>query len=178
MNIINIVKNMANVDLLKNTPNSIKQEESPYKSVTAPCVVFEDTVTSEVLYIARTVDSFNTVRYKSNEELFTFNKQEKISVLQDKFQAQYDNYLDSYPKAEVSSFDDKKSEALAYNLDINTPTPIIDNIVLGWGGTKADYIASILAKVHYLAQQEGAMVKTRDAIKACTTQDELDAIVV
>lgn len=105
-------------------------------------------------------------------------KKEKISVLQEKFQAHHDDYLASYPKAEVSSFDDKKSESLAYNLDINAPTPIIDNIVIGWGGTKADYIASILIKVHYLAQQEGAMVKIRDTVKACTTQAELDAIVV
>ena len=108
------------------------------------------------------------------------NKQAKIKQLQDKFQSQYDAYLASYPQAEVASFNDKKAEAIAYNLDSTAPTPIIDSILVGLGTstTKADYVASILAKVNYLAQQEGAMVAVRDAIKACTTQAELDAIVI
>jgi len=107
-------------------------------------------------------------------------KQVKIKALQDKYQAEYDNYLAQYPQSEIATFDDKKNEALAYNLDDTAATPIIDSILAGYGGTitKANYVASILAKVQYLAQQEGAMVKVRDAIKACTTQAELDAIVI
>ena len=106
------------------------------------------------------------------------NKQSKIKQLQDKFQASFNTYLAQYPKAEIDSFNDKKNEALAYNLDNNAPTPIIDSIILGSGTTKADYIASVLAKVNALATKEGEMVKIRDAIKACTTQAELDAIVI
>ena len=106
------------------------------------------------------------------------NKVAKINQLHDKFQEQYDTYLNSYPKAEVSSFNDKKNEAIAYSLYNTTPTPIIDSILVGLGDDKATYINSILAKVQYLTQQEGAMVKVRDAIKACTTQDELDAIAI
>ena len=105
-------------------------------------------------------------------------KATKIKQLQDKFQEQYDAYLASYPQAEVASFDDKTREAIAYNLDNTVDTPIIDSILVGLGDDKATYINSILAKVQYLAQQEGTMVKARDAIKACTTQAELDAIVI
>jgi len=107
-------------------------------------------------------------------------KKAKIKALQEKYQAEYDAYLAQYPKSEIATFEDKKKEAIAYNLDNTTPTPIIDSILAGYGSniTKDDYVASILAKVNYLAQREGAMVAKRDAIKACTTQAELDAIVI
>lgn len=105
-------------------------------------------------------------------------KLEKIKLLHKKYEQSYQEYLNSYPKNEVDSFDDKKREALAWSADNTAPTPIIDSILTGLGEDKATYINSILAKVQYLAQKEGEMVKTRDAIKACTTQEELDAIVV
>ena len=124
-------------------------------------------------------DSYDSINFiPPVPPTFDENKTAKIKALQDKFQEQYDTYLASYPQAEVASFEDKKKEAIAYNLDNTTPTPIIDSILVGLGDDKATYINSILAKVQYLAQQEGAMVKTRDAIKACTTQDELDAIAI
>jgi len=105
-------------------------------------------------------------------------KQAKIKALQDKYQASYNVYLSKYPEVEIASFPTKQKEALAYQVDNTAPTPVIDAIVATWGGTKADYIASVLAKVVYLAGQEGDMVKVRDSIKACTTQTELDAIVI
>jgi len=106
-------------------------------------------------------------------------KQAKIKQLQDKYQEDYDTYLAKYPKSEVASFPDKKKEALAYNLDNTSPTPIIDAIVASMPSTaKEEYIQSVLNKVLYLAGKEGAMVEIRDQIKACTTQDELDAIQV
>jgi hypothetical protein len=108
------------------------------------------------------------------------NKQSKIKALQDKYQADYDVYLSQYPQSEIATFNDKKNEALAYNLDNTTPTPIIDSIVTGYGTaiTKLDYINSVLAKITYLAKTEGQMVAIRDSIKAVTTQAELDAIVI
>ena len=105
-------------------------------------------------------------------------KQAKIKQLQDKYQSEYDAYLAQYPKREVDSFPVKQAEAIAYNLDNTAPTPVIDAIVSKNGAAKDDYVASILTKVTALAAQEGEMVAIRDSIKACTTQDELDAIVV
>jgi len=103
-------------------------------------------------------------------------KLEKIKHLQDKYQKEYDAYLAQYPKREVDSFPVKQAEAIAYNLDNTAPTPIIDAIVSKNGAAKDDYVASILTKVTALAAQEGEMVAIRDSIKACTIQDELDAI--
>ena len=106
------------------------------------------------------------------------NKLSKIKELNTKYQDDYNTYLSKYPQAEIDTFNDKKKEALAYQLDNTVQTPIIDDIVSTLGGTKDDYILSILSKVSQIAQNEGNLVKTRDAIKACTTQDELDAIVI
>ena len=105
-------------------------------------------------------------------------KQAKIKQLHDKYQKMYDVYLAQYPKREVDSFAVKQAEAIAYNLDNTAPTPVIDALIKTSGDTKANYVASVLAKVTALAEQEGQMVKIRDSIKACTTQKDLDAIVI
>ena len=130
-----------------------------------------------LFYIGDETLAINEIKRLNLEELVE-NKVAKIKELQDKFQADYDTYLASYPQAEVASFNDKQREAVAYNLDNTTPTPIIDSILARLGEDKATYIKSILDKVKFLAEREGEMVKTRDAIKACTTQADLDAIVV
>jgi len=105
-------------------------------------------------------------------------KTKKIKKLHDNYQSFFDDYLARYPKSEVASFEDKKAEALAYMIDNTSPTPVIDSIITGYGGDKEEYINSVVAKVQYLAQAEGAMVAKRDAIKACTTEDELEAIAI
>ena len=105
-------------------------------------------------------------------------KQTKIKELQNKYQSEYDAYLAQYPKREVESFDDKKKEALAYNADNSASTPLVDAMVGGDTDLRVEMLNAILAKVLHIAAQEGVMVATRDAIKACTTQDELDAIEV
>lgn len=105
-------------------------------------------------------------------------KEHKIKELHDKYQAEYDNYLAKYPKREVDTFGVKQAEATAYTLDNTSPTPVIDSIVAGTGEDRVAYIESVMQKVTYLAMQEGEMVSVRDAIKACTTQEELDAILI
>jgi len=135
-------------------------------------------IVAEQSFIDGLVDSVDWVIMQDRIPTLDENKQAKIKHLQDKYQAQYDAYLAQYPQSEIATFDDKKREALAYNSDNTVATPIIDAIVLNWGGTKVDYMTSVLAKITYLAGQEGAMVKVRDAIKACTTQAELDLIII
>ena len=102
----------------------------------------------------------------------------KITQLHAKYQKMYDDYLAQYPKREVDSFPIKQAEAIAYTANNTALTPVIDAIVGSNATLKSAYITSIMAKVTALAQQEGQMVTIRDSIKACTTQAELDAIVV
>ena len=115
---------------------------------------------------------------KMNVEEVENNKLSKIKELNTKYQENYNLYLSNYPQAEIDTFNDKKKEALAYQLDNTVQTPIIDAIVATLGGTKDDYILSVLSKVESIANNEGNLVKTRDAIKACTTQEDLDSIII
>ena len=105
-------------------------------------------------------------------------KSKKIKELHRNYQSFYDNYLSKYPKSEISSFEDKKNEALAYMQDSSASTPIIDSIVSGYGGNKEEYINSVVEKVKYLAEAEGKMVAIRDAIKSCGSVEELNSITV
>jgi len=105
-------------------------------------------------------------------------KIEKINQLHTNYDASYNTYLAQYPSAEIATFPTKKKEAEAYSIDNTVATPVIDGIISSIGDTKAVYVQSILDKISYLAQLEGDMVATRDAIKACNTQAELDAIVI
>lgn len=145
-----------------------------YKKIGNMFLVYGENVRFFVETEAEAITQVNT----RNKEYLEKQKAAKIKLLHDKYQSVYQEYLNQYPKNEVDSFGDKRREALAWTADNTVATPIIDSIVAGWGGNKADYVASVIAKVQYLAQKEGEMVKTRDAIKACTTQAELDAIVV
>jgi len=172
MKYINVIKKEANLNLLKTIPNSLPTINGSYKGNTAPCIVKED-ADGNVLSVYTNSDEYITSLLPLDEQ-----KQTKIKQLQDKYQKEYDAYLAQYPKREVDSFPVKQAEAIAYNLDNTAPTPIIDAIVSKNGAAKSDYVASILTKVTALAAQEGEMVAIRDSIKACTTQDELDAIVV
>jgi len=170
MKYINVIKQEANLNLLKNIPNNLEIVNSEYKGNKAPCIVKED-VNGTILSIYLSVSGYIT-------SLMTLDEQKlaKIKQLQDKYQKEYDAYLAQYPKREVDSFPVKQSEAIAYNLDNTAPTPVIDAIVSKNGAAKDDYVASVLTKVTALAAQEGEMVTIRDSIKACTTQAELDAI--
>jgi len=113
-----------------------------------------------------------------NVKIFNEQKQDKINQLHTKYQKMYDDYLAQYPKREVDSFATKQAEATAYTIDNTASTPIIDAIVGNNATLKSAYITAVMAKVTALAQQEGQMVAIRDSIKACTTQSELDAIVI
>jgi len=139
---------------------------------------------NEFLYIERTDGVIGDYLYLDNNSAPTYIsyfekvKQDKINQLHAKYQKMYDDYLAQYPQREVDSFPTKQAEALAYTANNTASTPIIDAIVGSNAALKSAYITSIMAKVTALAQQEGKMVTIRDSIKACTTQAELDAIVV
>lgn len=126
--------------------------------------------------IGDTYDGNNFIAKVVKTPTLDKQKQGKIKQLQDKYQKMYDDYLSQYPKREIDSFAVKQAEAIAYTASSTAPTPIIDALVNNDLTLKDAYVASVMAKVTALAQQEGQMVAIRDRIKACTTQAELDAI--
>lgn len=137
-------------------------------------------VASETAYIGQEYDGTSfvvpVVVAKTIDEL----KAEKIKQLHTKFNTDYTNYLAQYPTIEIESFKDRGNEAKDYMLDNTTPTPLID-ATLKVGYTEAQRVAEITAvdtKAKYILNLGGIARDTRDLINACTTQAELDAIVI
>ena len=112
----------------------------------------------------------------ANLPTFEEAKQLAIDELHDEYQKHYDDYLSQYPAREIATFTTKQNEAMAWNLDNTTPTPTIDAMVQDDSTKRAELLYAVLAKVNFLAVQEGQMVAKRDVIKACTTMEELEAI--
>jgi len=112
----------------------------------------------------------------ANLPTFEELQQSMITTLHRTFDDLYNNYLTSYPNAEIASFPTKQKEAMAWNLDNTTPTPTIDAMVQNNPTKRAELLYAVLAKVTYLAEQEGEMVAKRDAIKACENQNDLDIL--
>lgn len=113
--------------------------------------------------------------YKPFEQL----KQEKLEALNTYVNEKFTAYLAKYPEVEVQSFTKKATEAsmvLADNATPMTLTPYLAAL------TNNDFTArNILAKnisdkVLENAQLEAFAVATRDAIKACTTEEELNNV--
>lgn len=113
--------------------------------------------------------------YKTFEQ----QKQEKLEALNSYVNEQFKAYLEKYPDVEVQSFTKKATEAsmvLADNATPMTLTPYLAAL------TNNDFTArNILAKnisdkVLENAQLEAFAVATRDAVKACTTEDELNNV--
>ena len=113
-----------------------------------------------------------------NADLLKEQKTEKIKLLQTAYQTMFDDFKNVYPAGERASFDDKKREALAWQADDTIPTPICDAISTASHIERVEYLNIIIAKVTFLAGQEGAMIKVRGSIKECLFVDELDAIVI
>ena len=112
----------------------------------------------------------------ANLPTFEEAKQLAIDKLHDEYQMHYDEYLSQYPAREVATFPTKQNEAMAWNLDNTTPTPTIDAMVQNDPIKRTELLYAVIAKVNYLAVQEGEMVAKRDSIKACTTIEDLKAI--
>lgn len=100
----------------------------------------------------------------------------KIKQLHENYSAMYKAYINSYSTLEVESFKNKADEAKAYMRDNTAPTPYVDAMANGDDVLRVELLNAIWTKVAYIASVEGQLVAKRDAIKACTTQEELDLI--
>ena len=142
-------------------------------------------VANETAFIGQDYDGTNfitpTVVLPTLEE----NKATKIKQVQSKYEAQR---LSLMPLPEErKTWDIQEAEYNAYMLDNLAPTPGIDGLVAGdtaVGGTitKAELITkiglNITAYVNAIAMITGMQHGYERKINACTTQAELDLIVV
>ena len=113
------------------------------------------------------------------ERTFSNNKALKLTELNDKVNGIFQAYLAKYPEVEVQSFTKKAQESASVLADNTTPmslTPYLAALTNNDSVARNLLAEAVNAKVLENAQLEAWAVVTRDAIKACTTQGELDAI--
>jgi len=111
------------------------------------------------------------------------NKQSKIKELIDFVERQKIVMESNYSSISTGSFIDKRNNALAWEQDKTAPTGYVDKLCKDAAGVvdtvkREALLLAILAKVNDVAKLETYEDDTRTAIKACTTQAELDAIVI
>lgn len=115
--------------------------------------------------------------YKTFEQ----QKQEKLESLNAHVNEQFKSYLAKYPEVEVQSFTQKAQESALVLSDENTPltlTPYLSALTNNDLTARKELANAVQAKVLENAQIEAFAVKTRDAIKACTTVEELEKVVL
>lgn len=87
-----------------------------------------------------------------------------------------------YPSAEIATWERQRAEVVAWNADSTTATPWIDIAAAARGLDRNEYLTRTLAKVNAFAKASAFLTGRRqgidDQIKAATTADELNAIVI
>ena len=86
----------------------------------------------------------------------------------------------TYPSAEVMTFPKQEAEALAFQANPATPTPLIDALVTSRAIPKGVLAGRIVSKANDFAAKSGAIIgyrqKLEDAINAAETHEALMAI--
>ena len=106
-------------------------------------------------------------------------KQEKLEALNVYVNAQFKAYLEKYPDLEVQSFTVKSAEAARIAVNPETPlsdTPYLSALTNNDLTARNELAEAVNAKVKENAELEAFAVQTRDAIKACKTQEELNNV--
>lgn len=175
MTITNVTIKEQNLDLLKVIQNTHTKANKEYLGFNAPCVVFEDT---DILVSATNIEEYNLYIYKTSSEILDLLKLAKIKLAGQKFSDFKKEKESKYTQDEVDTFITQQAEAIEYLKDNTAPTPILSMMSGGNETLRLGLIQAVLANIQEVAVAQGEMVLKRDAIKACTTQAELDAIVV
>lgn len=110
---------------------------------------------------------------------FEQEKQEKLEALNTYVNTQFKAYLEKYPDVEVQSFTVKSAEAskVASNPDVPlTDTPYLSALTNNDITARNSLAEAVNVKVKENAALETFAVQTRDAIKACATEEELNNV--
>ena len=110
---------------------------------------------------------------------FEQQKQDKLDELNAYVNEKLNLYLAKYPEVEVQSFTQKANESSMVITDNNTPltlTPYLSALTNNDLIARKELANAVQAKVLENAQLEAFAVATRDAIKACTTEEELNNV--
>ena len=100
----------------------------------------------------------------------------KLKEIKETFQGKINALTAKYNKYEVESFVDQRAEWKAWHLDDTSKTPMVDVIADARGIDREVLLGGIGKNVLFILGVQGEQNKLEDAIKACTTEEELEAI--
>jgi len=121
---------------------------------------------------------------KFNTRLLNENKLSKLKENANSAQSKIDTAFASFPKFEIDTFASQQRDYVAYQnavangIDPTTLTYEFATDLLIVGETLASLMGRIGGNMAYVKGVQRAMRQTASDIKACTTQAELDAIVI
>ena len=89
---------------------------------------------------------------------------------------------ETYPDREIATFDKQESEARAYVADPMSSTPFLSALAVARGIPLSDLVRRVITKADDFAVASGSIIGQRQALEdrldACTTVEEVEAIVV
>lgn len=121
------------------------------------------------------------IRDKLNKEWLDELKLLKIAKLNENLNYVYEKYIGQYPEVEVRTFEQKARECFLIKADPNTPldkTPMLCALVGDNKEARNTLAGQVYEKVAANARIETWGVTQRDAIKAATSEEELEAICI
>ena len=105
-----------------------------------------------------------------------FNKFVMLKVIADRFSERLKNLNVDASDLETATWEEQKREALSYQLDNTTTTPLIDILASGKGIDRSDLVAKILSNVEaYKVKLANLLVEQQQLeqrVKACQTIPE------
>ena len=119
------------------------------------------------------VDGLNTSNLKTKLDI---EKAVKIKEIKQIAQNKIDELSAKYAPYEVASFADQRAEWKLYIADNNAKTPIVDAIANARGISRDDLFTKIGNNVTAIATAQGQQNALEDAIEACATIEDLEAI--
>ena len=111
-------------------------------------------------------------------------KAKKTNEAEQKFSGIKKAKESKYMDEEKETFPDQKVDALIYfrasaeDKNDSTLTPVITRMAKGNEPFRIALLNAILENIWSVAEAQGEMVMTRDAIKACTTVEALNEIII
>jgi len=101
----------------------------------------------------------------------------KLTQNRDTAQSKIDTAFLMFAQFEIDTFPMQERDYDAYTLDPLAPTPYIDGILLD-GETKAELMGRIGGNIAYVKSIQKQMRQNSKNIQACTTQAQLEAIIL
>lgn len=110
------------------------------------------------------------------KDLVVALKDHLIEYTTDLFELEIAGLNEGYPSSEKSTFTTQQTEWASWTANNSASTPFVDALATARGMAKADLMAKIGANVTAIATAVGNKQSRIEAIKACTTSDEVNSL--